>query len=197
MTQTQALPARPRIAQFVIEFMIALIGSAFLALLSQLAIPLPFTPIPLTLQTLGIFLLGATLGKRRATCSVLAYLIQASIGLPVLAGAISNPLWFFDPKAGFLLSFVPAAFLIGYMIEKGVIATLPYLLFTFFLGQLVISGMGMIWLASYIGLYKAFLFGVLPFLSGALIKMIAATLSFKGYLSLRYRPFGDEEISSL
>lgn len=195
MAQTQTLLVRPRIAQFVVEFMIALVGSAFLALLSQLAIPLPFTPIPLTLQTLGVFLLGGSLGKRRATYTVFAYLVQACIGLPVLAGAISNPLWFLAPKAGFLLSFVVAAFIIGYMTERQPKGSLLSLLLTLFTGQVVISLLGMLWLALYIGLSKAFLFGVVPFLSGALIKIIAAALCLKGISVLRNRPSTEKEIT--
>jgi biotin transport system substrate-specific component len=156
-------------------------GSCFLAILSQLAIPLPFTPVPLTLQTLGVFLLGGVLGSRLATYSVLAYLAQGSCGLPVFAGGLAGPLWLFDAKAGFLISFIIAAFLIGKMIEKRPSANLLYILFSLFLGQLMISATGMAWLSFYVGLHQAFLFGVLPFLSGAAVKITSAALILKGH----------------
>ncbi len=169
------------------EVLIALGGSCFLAVLSQLAIPLPFTPVPLTLQTLAIFLLSGILGSRRAVYGVLAYLVYGGCGLPVLAGGASNPLWFVEPKAGFLFSFIVAAFVIGKLLEKRSRTNLLYVLFALMLGQLIISGIGMLWLSLYVGLNKAFYFGVAPFLSGAAIKILAAALCLKGYSLCRYK----------
>jgi len=163
------------------EVLIVLGGSCFLAILSQLAIPLPFTPVPLTLQTFAVFLLAGILGSRRAVYSVLAHLVQGCCGLPVLAGGTTNPLWFAEPKAGFLFSFLAAVFLIGKLLEKRDRATLLYIALSLSLGQLAISGIGMLWLSLYFGLSKAFYFGVAPFLSGAAIKITAATLCLKGY----------------
>lgn len=160
-------------------------GSCFLALLSQLAIPLPFTPVPLTLQTFAIFVLGGVLGGRRAMCCVVAYLIQGCFGLPVFAGGKGDILWFFDCKAGFLISFILAAYLIGKMLEKRPHVHFVYLLFSLTLGQIVISLLGMAWLSLYVGLSNAFLFGILPFLSGAAIKIGAGALCIKGYLMCR------------
>lgn len=166
------------------EILFALGGSCFLALLSQVAIPLPFTPVPLTLQTWGVFLLTGFLGSKRSIYSVLAYLLQACCGLPVLAGCVANPLWFIEPKAGFLFSFIAAAFLVGKLLQKRKPTFFLFLL-SFTAGQLLISGIGMLWLSWTFGLSKAFYFGVVPFLSGAVIKIIAAALCLKGYALLR------------
>ena len=166
------------------EILFALGGSCFLVLLSQVAIPLPFTPVPLTLQTFGVFLLAGFLGSRRSVYSILAYLLQGCCGLPVLAGYMANPLWFIEPKAGFLFSFIAAAFLIGKLVEKRK-PTFFILLFSLTAGQLVISGIGMLWLSLTFGLSKAFYFGVFPFLSGAAIKIVAAALCLKGYALCR------------
>lgn len=157
------------------ELLIVLGASLFLALLSQISIPLPGTPVPLTLQTLGVFLIGGSLGKKRALYAVLAYLIQGSLGLPVLAGGLANPLWLLDPKAGFLLSFLPAVWLIG-CIGKG---SLIRRCCSLAIGQIVISSIGMFWLGGYVGLSKAFLFGIVPFLPGAGIKILAGALLLK------------------
>lgn len=185
MTQSKALVVEHRIGKVSLEVLIVLLGSLFLALFSQLSIPLAFTPVPLTLQTLGVFILAGTLGSKRATYSVLAYLAQSCCGLPVLAGGLANPLWFLDLKAGFLVSFIAAAFLIGKMIEKRPHSNLLYLALSLVVGQLVISFIGMIWLSFYVGLYKAFMFGVVPFLSGAGLKIIAGALILKGYAMCR------------
>ncbi len=181
MLQTKQAIARFSIQKVGVDFIIAFLGSVFLAILSQLSIPLPFTPVPLTLQTFGIFILGGILGSRLAVYSVLAYLVQGTCGLPVLAGGIANPLWFLDPKAGFLVSFVVAAYLIGKLLENRKEASLFIFLLSLVIGQLAISLIGMFWLAIYVGLSKAFLFGVLPFLSAAAIKITAGALSLKGY----------------
>lgn len=180
MSATKIANISDRMGKIVQEVLIAMMGAAFLSLLSQAAIPLPFTPIPLTLQTLAVFLLGGTLGSSRAVYSILIYLAQGCCGLPVFAGGAVQPLWFLGPQAGFLWSFIPAAYLIGALIEKRPRPPLLYLFFSLLAGQSVISIIGMLWLALYVGLSKAFLFGVLPFLSAAAIKIGAGSLTLKG-----------------
>jgi len=152
-------------------------GSLFLVLLSQVSIPLPGTPVPLTLQTLGIFLLGGFLGSRLAIASILLYLLEGSLGLPIFAGWKANPLWLLGPNAGFLLSFIPAAMLIE-KLGKGLLSLC--------LAQAAISIIGMFWLSFYVGSLKtAFFLGVMPFLAGAGIKIIAGTLILKSYQLIR------------
>lgn len=172
-----------------LDILIALIGSIFLALLSQVSIPLPFTPVPLTLQTFGVFILGGALGSRRALMSVAAYLIQGTCGVPVFAGGLSNPLWFLDCKAGFLFSFLPAAFCIGVLKEKRAQSNLYTVIFSLALGQLLSFTIGASWLAFYVGFLKAIKFGILPFISGAALKILAAALSLKGIAFLKKRRF--------
>jgi biotin transport system substrate-specific component len=163
-----------------LDIIAAAAGSLFLALLSQVSIPLPGTPVPLTLQTLGVFLLGGFLGGRIAIVSILLYLLEGALGLPVFAGWKINPLWILSPNAGFLLSFIPAVMLIG-KLGKGVLSLS--------LAQAVISIIGMLWLSFYVGSLKsAFFLGVLPFLVGAGIKIIAGTLILKSYHLIRRKP---------
>ncbi|HSW86718.1 MAG TPA: biotin transporter BioY [Rhabdochlamydiaceae bacterium] len=184
MDHSKALPIQHQVGKISKEIFIIISGSIFLALLSQLAIPMPFTPIPMTLQTLGVFLLGGILGGRRAAYSTMTYLVQGCCGLPVFAGGMANPLWFLDCKAGFLISFIAAAFLIGKMIEKSK-PNLMYILFSLTLGQILISGIGMAWLSLYFGIHASFMIGVLPFLSGAAVKILTGSLFLKGYFKLR------------
>lgn len=172
--------------QLAITCAIALLGSIFLALMSQVSCPLPFTPIPFTLQTLALFLLSGILGSAHALRSVICYLVQGTVGLPVFAGGLANPLWYLDAKAGFLVSFVVAALVIGKLIEAKPKASFTYLLFCLLIGQLSIFAIGMSWLALFVGVKMAFLFGVLPFVYGALVKISAAALMLYGVVTCKH-----------
>src|SRR3990167_5991049 len=126
---------------------VAFAGSILLAFFAQFSIHLPFTPVPVTLQTLGVFLLAGLLGPTRGFWSVLFYLVEGSIGLPVFAGGLAKPLWFISSTAGFLFAFLPATFLIGKLLEcrpNG--GSWVYILFTLVLGQFVMYAFGMTWL---------------------------------------------------
>lgn len=165
-----------------IDVVFGVVGSIFLALLSQVAIPLPGTPVPLTLQTLGVFLLGGLLRGRIAILSILLYLLEGTLGLPVFAGWKANPLWIMGPNAGFILSFLPAVLLIGKL--------MPRTLFALILAQVCISLIGMCWLGAFVGsMQKAFLLGVMPFFLGMGIKIIAGTLMLKSYHLIRRKPW--------
>ena len=168
-----------RIDKFRVDMAVSLAGSVLLGIFSQISIPLPFTPIPLTLQTLGVFLLGGLLGSRRALYSVVSYLIQGSIGLPVFAGGVANPLWILEPKAGFLFSFLLAAYVIGRLIESKSRLNWTWLLFVLTIGQMIIFVGGVIGLSFYVGATKAICIGVIPFLLGAVIKVCWAALVIK------------------
>lgn len=181
MAQNEVLAVSKPKTSFLVDLLIAGLGSCFLALMSQVAIPLPMTPIPVTLQTLAVFLLGGILGSRRGVYSVIAYLIQGCCVLPVFAGGVANPLWILGPQAGFLISFSIAAFVIGKMVERKPQADILYIVGALIVGQLVIFGLGMAWLAFYVGPFKAFICGVVPFLSGAGLKIIAGSLALRLY----------------
>lgn len=156
-----------------------LIGSVFIALMAQVAIYLPFTPIPVSMQTLAVFLLIVIQGQKKATFSVLMYLAQASMGLPVLAGGVSNPAWLMTPSAGYLVGFVTCTLVGGYLIEKSKNASFLWTLFSIGCGQLTIYLMGTAYLASFVGIEKAFALGVAPFIYGAFLKAFAAACSVK------------------
>lgn len=92
-------------------------GSVLIALLAQLEIPLQ--PVPITGQTFGVLLVGALLGSRLGAVTVLTYLAWGAIGLPVFAGGISGPARLVGPTGGYLVGFVGAAFLVGWLSERG------------------------------------------------------------------------------
>ena len=94
----------------------ALGGSLLLAVSAKVQVP--FYPVPLTLQTLVVLLLGATLGARLAAAAVALYLVEGLAGLPVFAGAVAGPLYMAGPTGGFLVGFLVAAALIGFAADR-------------------------------------------------------------------------------
>lgn len=154
-----------------------ILGSVFLAIMAQVAIPIPFTPVPVTLQTLGVALLAMTLGPRKAALSVIAYLTQATLGLPVLAGGTSNALWFLAPRAGYLLGFVVSAYVTGTLLqrfkERGLFKSWIILA----TNEATIMSFGTLWLGLFVGFESSLALGVLPFIPGAIAKITMATVS--------------------
>jgi len=144
-------------------------GTLLLAVSSQIEVPM--VPVPITLQTLIVPLIGALYGWRLGMATVLAWLAEAMIGLPVLAGGAGGLAHFAGPTAGYLVSFPIIAALTGYLAERGWNGKRVGLAFVSFLAANVIClALGALWLSSMIGIEKALAFGVTPFLVGALIK---------------------------
>jgi len=88
--------------------------SLLIGLLAHLVIPLPFTPVPVTGQTFGVLLTGAVLGSRLGTATLLAYIVEGTVGLPVFAAGTHGPATY-----GYLAGFVAAAFIVGWLVEHG------------------------------------------------------------------------------
>ncbi|WP_235035494.1 biotin transporter BioY [Roseomonas sp. 18066] len=159
MMQLSTLAARSRLA--FAGF--ALLGSAALAASAQ--ITLPMWPVPATMQTLVVLLLGALGGSRVGVAAVLLYLAEGAMGLPVFAGGAAGPAALMGPTAGFLFGFLPAAWLAGFAQgglprQGGVLLAAHLLLFV----------PGVAWLAQFVGLEKAAMVGFVLFIPGTLVK---------------------------
>lgn len=155
------------------------VGSCILTLTAYVSLPLPFSLVPLTLQTLGIAILAITLGSKKGSLAVICYLVQATMGLPVLAGGNINPLWMIGPRVGYLIGFVVACWLIGKLLER---ETHPSWIKNFCYiacGEACILILGVSFLAVYIGPMNAITTGLIPFLPGALIKTATAASAIK------------------
>lgn len=156
--------------------LIQVIGGSFLiALCSQIKIPLSFSPVPITLQTLAVMIVGCLLGKRNGAMSVLLYLTQGSAGLPVWAGGAVNSLALLGPTGGYLIGFVMQAYLAGWCMENGQSIRSGKLLFSLFFISLLQMALGTAWLGAYVGFENAVMMGFLPFLPGDFLKCVAAT----------------------
>ncbi|MFW5744380.1 MAG: biotin transporter BioY [Spirochaetota bacterium] len=98
------------------DLLIALLGSLAIGVLAQVSVPL--WPVPVSGQTLGVLAVAATLGARRGSLAVLAYLAQGIAGMPVFAGANAGPAVLAGPTGGYLLGFLPAAMLVGAWFDR-------------------------------------------------------------------------------
>lgn len=148
-------------------------GAALVGLLAQVAVPLGFTPVPLTGQTLGVLLVGTALGWRRAVAAMGLYLVAGLAGVPWFAGHASG--W---PGAsgGFLVGFVLAAAVCGWLAERGGDRRVWRSAVLMVAGEVAIYAVGVPWLAVslHVGLAKAIALGCTPFLVGDALKAAAA-----------------------
>jgi len=151
-------------------------GSLFIALASQLQVPLPFSPVPVTGQTFAVLLLAAIYGSRRGPAAVLTYLTLGFIGLPVFAGGAFGAARLLGPTAGYLVGFVGAAFVVGTLSERGWDRRPWTTAASMILGNLLIYITGVAWLSGFVGSKSVLAVGVLPFLAGDAIKIALATL---------------------
>lgn len=165
---------------FFIRLMQIIGGSLFLALCAQIKIPLFFTPVPITMHTFAIMLLGACLGKRDGALAVLAYLFELSIGLPFGHSGVSKPLALIGPTGGYLMAFVAQAYCVGWVVEQRwtfsvMKTTTLFCAITTF--QLL---WGTAWLAQFVGTENAMLAGIYPFLIGDYLKCFAVACILYG-----------------
>src|SRR3954465_6955230 len=104
---------------FVRSFALVVGFSLLIALSAQVMIPLPWTPVPLTGQTFAVLLTGALLGPRLGALAMLAYLLEGAAGLPFFRGGASGVTHFTGATAGYLFAFPAAAYVTGYLAERG------------------------------------------------------------------------------
>jgi biotin transport system substrate-specific component len=151
------------------------LGSLLIAISAQVAVQLPFSPVPITGQTLAVLLTGMLLGRWRGVLSVLAYLAEGVAGSPFFAGGMAGPAHMLGPAGGYLIGFVMAAYVTGWLAERGWHRRLWSTLLAMLLGNVAIYAFGLVWLARFVDPESLLRLGCLPFLLGDLLKVIAAT----------------------
>lgn len=153
------------------------IGTLLLALSSRIEVPM--IPVPITMQTFAVTLVGALYGWRLGALTILAWLGEAAIGMPVLAGGSGGLAPFVGPTAGYLVSFPIVAALVGWLVERGWNGDRVFMAFAAMLiGNGLCLVIGALWLAGLFGFEKAVALGVTPFILGGVLKsaLAAATL---------------------
>ena len=150
---------------------------------ARVSVPLPFTMVPGTLQTLAVLLAGGLLGARAGAASQAAYLLMGVAGLPVFALPGTGPAYFLGPTGGYLAGFVAAAYASGWLATRLRGLGVPGAAISFLAGSAVLHACGFAWLSVVLGdPAAAWRAGVLPFLLFDLAKVVAATGIHAGYL---------------
>lgn len=186
---TLALAASPSAVRSRIAWrvLLAFAGSWLVAALAQIEIHLPFTPVPITGQTLGVLLVGASLGPGLGAVSMLLYLAQGAIGLPFYSGGDSGAefLRLSSVVGGYLWGFVLSAALVGALAHRGWDRSIRSSIGAMFLGEVVLYAVAIPWLmqAADFSLAEALEQGLAPFVVGDTLKLLAAA----GLLPLAWR----------
>ncbi len=175
---------------------LALLGSIILAVSSKIKIP--FYPVPMTMQTLAVLVIGVLFGWKLGIATIILYLFEGIIGLPVFAGTPEKGIgliYFTGPTMGYLIGFIPAVFFsgllrVGFKYNLFVRFILNFALYSFSVSFIYIFGL--IWLNNFVQADQLLAFGALPFLPAEILKIsilsVAVTLLNKDTLS--WRSFG-------
>jgi biotin transport system substrate-specific component len=154
-----------------LDVLLVVFASAIIAIAAQIAIPIPGTVVPLTMQPLAVLLVGITLGSTRGAAAAALYLLEGFSGMPVFAQGHGGAVWLAGPTAGYLFSYPFAAFVSGWFSERGWGSTILRAV----AGMLVALGIiylgGWSWLAAFIGAKNSWLGGVRPFILADIVKV--------------------------
>jgi biotin transporter BioY len=156
------------------DVVLIIVGSFLIGLSAKVKFLLPFSPVPITGQTFAVLVIGALLGSRRGSLAVVAYILEGASGMPVFAfgGGFAILL---GPTGGFLIGFIPAAYVTGRLAEKGWDRRIGTTVLAMILGNAIIYTFGMLWLVGLMGIStKVLTVGVYPFIVGDLLKIALA-----------------------
>lgn len=148
-------------------------GVVFLAALAQIAIPLPYTPVPITGQTFGVALMSLLWGRKWGFASVALYVCVGSLGLPVFAGGAAG---LKVASSGYLVGMCLSAFVIGTLSDMGFAKSFKKAFFACVLGSLCVFTCGLFVLSNFVPSEALFSAGLLPFIPGDIVKSTMAAL---------------------
>ena len=156
------------------NILLVLGGVAFLSIMSQVLIPLPYTPVPISLGTFGVTLMALLYGRKLGTATILSYVAAGSLGAPIFAGGKAGSL--FSPTGGYILGYIIAVVILGYLADKGVTKSYVKTILSLLLSSAIILTLGALVLSLFVPGKNAFMIGVLPFLPGDALKSTIVTL---------------------
>jgi len=164
---------RPCEKKSAVLFDLALIigGSLLVALSAQIAVGYP---VPITAQTFAVLMLAALLGPARAALCLLAYIAEGAAGLPVFAQGKAGFAALRGLTGGYIIGFVPAAYLVGYLARNGWDRRISTTILAMIFGNVVIYAFGLLWLSALVGFHSALAGGLYPFILADLLKIALA-----------------------
>ena len=178
-----------RISPVIRNAILMVVGTVLLWLSAKVQVPL--YPVPITMQTLVVLVLGVAYGMRLGAATTLLYLLVGAVGLPVFAGGWTEGGGFhhlYGPTAGYLFGFVVAAGVCGQLAERGWDRNVIFAACAMVIGNLIIYAMGLTWLTIQIGFGDAIKYGLVPFLLGDALKIALGTCALPAaWLSIKNR----------
>ena len=156
---------------YLINIFLILIGTLILAISAKVQVP--FWPVPMTMQTFVVFLIGMTYSVRLSFLTLLVYLAEGAFGLPVFAAG-GGLAYLVGPTAGYLYGMLVAAIVISFFAGKGFGSSYIKTTLTLLLGSIIIFSFGIFYLGSLIGFEKAFQAGLIPFIPSEIFKIALA-----------------------
>ena len=156
------------------NILLVLGGVAFLSIMSQILIPLPYTPVPISLGTFGVTLMALLYGRKLGTATILSYVAAGSLDAPIFAGGKAGSL--FSPTGGYILGYIVATIILGYLADRGVTKSYVKTILSLMLSSAIILTLGSLVLSLFVPGKNAFMIGVLPFLPGDALKSTTVTL---------------------
>lgn len=156
------------------NILLVLGGVAFLSIMSQILLPLPYTPVPISLGTFGVTLMALLYGRKLGTATILSYVVAGSLGAPIFAGGKAGSL--FSPTGGYILGYIVSTMILGYLADKGVTKSYLKTILSLMLSSAIILTLGALVLSLFVTGKNAFVIGVLPFLPGDALKSTTVTL---------------------
>lgn len=160
----------------------AVLGAVIIALSAQISIPIK--PVPITGQTLGLIIVGLSMGRVAGVFAVVTYLLAGAAGLPVFAGGSGGFMKFFGPSGGYLYGFLPFVFVLGYFSDKGCLKSSLKTVLAILIANVALYFFGLIQLSIVLNLNleKTLAVGLYPFIVGDTLKALLATvISIDGY----------------
>jgi biotin transport system substrate-specific component len=172
-TLVSVLPSTTPLGRAVRNTLLALAGTAIIAVSAKIQVP--FWPVPMTMQTLAIVVIAMAFGAKLGFATLALYLLEGAIGLPVFAGTPEKGIglpYMLGPTGGYLIGFVAAAWLAGWLAEKGWDRTFLKATAVNFVATAVVFVFGLAWLVPMYGFSKSVAVGVTPFLLSSAFKIV-------------------------
>tara|TARA_X000001036_G_scaffold4568_1_gene4113 strand:+ start:480 stop:1046 length:567 start_codon:yes stop_codon:yes gene_type:complete len=160
------------------------LGSLLIAMLAQISIHIPFSPVPITGQTIGVLLVGGILGSRKGLLSVATYISEGALGLPVFAEMSAGLPVLLGPTGGYIISFIPAVLFIGYLTERNFTKNIIPSFISCILATFLILVLGTLFLSLFFGLKDSFMMGFYPFIFVGIMKSFISAITITTYKKL-------------
>ena len=160
------------------------LGSLLIAMLAQISIHIPFSPVPITGQTIGVLLVGGILGSRKGLLSVATYISEGALGLPVFAEMSAGLPVLLGPTGGYIISFIPAVLFIGYLTERNFTKNIIPSFISCILATFLILVIGTLFLSLFFGLKDSFMMGFYPFIFVGIMKSFISAITITTYKKL-------------